>query len=81
VAAERRFGFTRQSWYLQPTPAGTLLLAYLEADDPLRAFQAFAASQTPFDVWYKQRVHELSGLDMNQPPQGLPEQIFAWEGQ
>src|SRR4051794_18023545 len=29
-AAEARFGFTRQSWYLQPTPAGVQLIAYLE---------------------------------------------------
>ncbi len=44
TAAERRFGFTCQSWYLQPTPAGVQLIAYLEADNPLHAFQQFAAS-------------------------------------
>src|SRR5581483_6045275 len=78
TAAEARLGFTKQSWYLQPTPAGTMLIAYLEAGDPLRAFQQFAASQDPFDLWYKQQVHTLSGIDMSQPPPGLPEQIFDW---
>jgi hypothetical protein len=78
AAAEQRFGFTRQSWYLQPTPAGVQLIAYLEADNPLRAFQQFAASQDAFDLWYKEQVRALSGLDMSQPPPGLPEQILDW---
>lgn len=81
VAAEREHGFTRQYWFLQPTPAGTLLVAYIESDDPLRAFQSFAASQTPFDLWYKQQVKALSGLDLSQPPPALPEQILAFTGQ
>jgi hypothetical protein len=78
TAAEKRFGFTRQSWYLQPTPGGIQLIAYLEADDPLRSFQQFAAAQDPFDLWYKEQVHTLSGLDMSHPPPGLPEQILEW---
>jgi hypothetical protein len=77
-AAEARLGFTRQSWYLQPTPAGVQLIAYLEAENPLRSFQQFAASQDAFDRWYKQQVQALSGIDMSQPPPGLPEQILEW---
>ena len=57
------------------------LIADLKATDPLRAFQEFAASQTPFDLWYKQQVHALSRLDMSQPPPGLPEQSFEWAGE
>jgi hypothetical protein len=81
TAAEKRFGFTRPSWYLQPTPAGVQLIAYLEGDDLLRSFQQFAAAQDPFDVWYREQVHALSGLDMSQPPPGLPEQILDWAGE
>ena len=80
VEAEQRFDFTRQYWFLQAAPAGTLLIAYLEADNPLHALQQFAAAQTPFDLWYKQQVQTLTGLDMSQPPQSLPEQIFEWAG-
>ena len=76
--AFRRFGFTREAWYLQSTPQGDLIIAYVEADDPARAFREWAAADDPFNQWYKQQTGAISGLDFNQPPPALPEEIFDW---
>ncbi len=41
--------------------------------------QDYAASDAPIDVWSKQRLQALTGMDMNQPPPGpLPEHLFDW---
>jgi hypothetical protein len=76
----RRLGPTRESWYLQSSPEGDLFILYMEAEDPARVFEEFAASEAPIDVWMKQRVQALTGMDMNRPPPGpLPEQVFEWQ--
>ncbi|HLH22628.1 MAG TPA: DUF6176 family protein [Chloroflexota bacterium] len=74
----RRMGITRESWYLQSTPQGDLVIVYMEADDPLKAFQAWAASTDPYDQWFKQRAASVCGIDFNQPLPALPEQVFHW---
>ena len=75
----RRLGETRESWYLQASPEGDMGILYMEAEDPARALQEFAASDSSIDVWTKQRLQALTGMDMNQPPPGpLPEHIFDW---
>jgi uncharacterized protein with GYD domain len=73
-----RMGVTRESWYLQTTPQGDLVIVYMEADDPVRAFQTWAASNDPYDQWFKRRAGAICGIDFNQPPPALPEQIFHW---
>jgi hypothetical protein len=75
----RRIGETRESWYPQTSPEGDMVILYMEAEDPARAFREFAASNAPVDVWAKERVQALTGMDMNQPPGPLPEHIFEWQ--
>ena len=49
----------------------------LATNDPERAARTYAESKDPFDLWFKQRVIELSGIDPNRTPLGPPsEQIF-----
>src|SRR5262249_34344437 len=38
-----RIGLTRESWHLQPTPNGALLILSFEANDLAGAFEAYAA--------------------------------------
>jgi hypothetical protein len=36
-------------------------------------------SQEPFDVWFRQFLMEIYGLDLSQPPAGPPpEQVLDW---
>ncbi len=74
----RRMGVTREAWFFQSTPAGDLIIVWMEAEDPLAAFAQWARSDDPFDRWFKETAGAISGLDFNQPLPALPEQIFTW---
>ena len=56
---------------------GDLLLVYVEADDVVKANREFAASRTPFDLWFKETALAGTGVDFNQPlPDGMSEVLF-----
>jgi hypothetical protein len=76
--AARRLGITGERIWLQESPEGATAIIYLEADDPERAMQRWAAAETPFDRWFKQRSQEIFGIDFGQMSP-LPEQVLAWE--
>ena len=46
-----------------------------------RALGMFSQSQEPFDVWFKQRLAEVSGVDLGNLPPGmqLPELVSSYE--
>ena len=74
-----RFGFTRTHWYFQRTPNGDMFILSMEASDPAKSFQAWAMSQHSYDLWFKQQLLPLYGIDFNQPPAGpLPEMVYEY---
>ncbi|HXU46083.1 MAG TPA: hypothetical protein VN783_11205 [Thermoanaerobaculia bacterium] len=74
------FGVRHESWHLQQTPNGALVIAVTDlADDPQKAAQAYAGSERPFDRWFKEQVYSLSGINPDLEPLGPPtEPIFDW---
>lgn len=75
----RRFDLTKASWFLQQTPQGDLVIIYLEGDNPAESFQKWALSDHPYDLWFKQQVGPLYGIDFNQPLPGPPsEHVFEF---
>ena len=44
---------------LMQTPMGSAISVYLEGDDPVASNRAFAASQSPFDRWFKDELKKL----------------------
>ena len=77
AACGQGVGITREVWALQQTPQGDFYVAYLAGDNVARAFAQFAASQDEFDRWFKQRVQETTGADLNTPPPGPISEILA----
>jgi hypothetical protein len=76
AASEQRLGITKESWHLQQTPRGDLLLGYIESEDFAQALARFSQSRDSFDQWFKERLSELTGVDLNNPPPGpLSEQL------
>jgi hypothetical protein len=54
-------------------------LVYIESEDFAKALGQFSQSQEDFDLWFKERVFDLSGLDLNNPPQmELPEVLSTY---
>lgn len=78
--SERRISIFKESWHLQHTPQGDLLLAYIESPDFANALGMFSRSRDEFDRWFKQRIAGLTGVDLNDPPPGpLSEQLSSYE--
>lgn len=79
--SERRIGITREAWFLAALPGGDHLIAYLESPDFQNALGMFSQSQDEFDLWFKGRLADATGLDLNNPPPGmtLPELLSSYE--
>jgi len=67
-ASERRIGITKEMWYLASLPGGDQLVGYMEAADFGAALTQFSASQEPFDLWFKKRMADVTGIDFNTVP-------------
>ena len=67
-ASERRIGITKELWFLGQVPGGDQLIGYMETPDFARAFGQFVASRDAFDLWFKEQMLSISGLDLNNPP-------------
>jgi hypothetical protein len=77
AASEQRLGLTKEVWAIQGTPAGDLYVVYFAGEDIARAFGQFAASRDEFDAWFKRRVLETTGADLNTPPPGPMSEILS----
>jgi len=77
--SEERIGIVKEAWYLARTPAGDQLVAYMESPDFPKTLSAFSQSQDEFDRWFKHRLADATGLDLNTPPAGpLPELLSSY---
>jgi hypothetical protein len=71
---------TKETWFLQPTPMGDLLAIYFESPSPMNVAVNLAVSEEPFDLWFKTQLFDITGYDMNNPPQTAPpEMIMQWQ--
>jgi hypothetical protein len=76
--SEQRLRLKKEAWFLQQSPQGSLMIVYIEGDDVGRALSDFAQSRDPFDVWFKDQVKAISGVDINQPMGPPPELLFSY---
>ena len=78
-ATLRGFGIEHESWHIQETPAGTLLILVFQCENPPAMLQAFGESEAPLPTMQKQFLKETLGMDLSQPPPGPPPRsIFDW---
>ena len=72
--SEQRIGITKEVWFLAQGPSGDLLVAYMETEDFANALNLFSSSQDDFDLWFKRRLADSTGVNLNTPPEmSLPE--------
>lgn len=79
TASRRRHGITRESVWIQPTPAGDLAMVLIEAPDIASALLGLATSREPFDIWFRDHVSAVHGLDLTQGV-AHPEQVLDYRG-
>jgi hypothetical protein len=77
--SEERIGITKEVWYLAPLSDGEILVAYMETDDFAGALGQFSQSRDDFDMWFKRRLADVTGIDLNDPPEmTLPELLSSY---
>lgn len=78
--SERRIGITKEAWFLAALPSGDHLIAYMESAGFNNALGQFVQSRDEFDLWFKARLAEATGLDLNNPPEGMamPELLSSY---
>lgn len=87
-ASRQRLGITREQLALVDTVFGATSVTTLEAPDVAQALGQIIASDLPFDVWYREQLHELHGVNLagyEQFALGTPlpqnqEVHFEWTG-
>ncbi len=79
--SEQRIGIGKEVWYIASLPSGDQLVAYMESPDFNRALEMFVASRDEFDEWFKRRLAEVTGVDLNNlpPDMALPELVSRYE--
>lgn len=85
-ASRQRLGITHERLALVETDFGSTAVTTLEAPDVSQALGQIITSILPFDVWYRERLHELHGINLAgyerfAQPTPLPhnqELLFEW---
>jgi hypothetical protein len=78
--SEQRIGIEKELWFISDLGEQELLVAYMESGDFGRAFERFVASREPFDLWFKEQLANVTGLDLNDPPGlQLPELLSHYD--
>jgi hypothetical protein len=74
---QRRQRVTRERYYLQASPEGDLLLVTGEGSfTPVRHFLDVAGN--PFDRWFAEQVQDISGINVQELGDELPEPLGEW---
>jgi len=78
--ARRRAGITLERAYLQKTPMGDFVVAYIESSlEFADTARLMAESELGIDRYFVQAGKEVHGVDMTQPLQGPPpETVAVW---
>ena len=85
--SRQRMGITYERLALVETTFGATAVTTLEAPDVDRALGQIIASEIPFDVWYRERLQKLHGINLAgyekyAQPTPLPdnqELLFEWK--
>ncbi|WP_231391898.1 hypothetical protein [Arthrobacter sp. 35W] len=72
-----RLGVTREVASLVQTPGGDFVAVFQEAEDIAKAFELLAASDDPYDVWFRQGLLEIHGLTSEQLASPPPAELVV----
>jgi hypothetical protein len=81
VQSRRRLGISAELVWLLPTKprGGGLAIVYLEADNPEQVLGELAASESPIDSLYSEKMRKLFGLNLARLGRAASgELLFAW---
>jgi hypothetical protein len=80
--SEERIGITKEVWFVAATNGEHVLIGHMETGDFANALGLFSASQDDFDLCFKRRMADCTGVDLNNPPaMTLPQMLSHYGAQ
>jgi hypothetical protein len=74
-----RLGITREVAWIVELPQAELVIVSWEVEDPAQVIQKLAASDHPFDRWFRQQLLEIHGIDVTRLPAGqFDRPVLEW---
>ena len=75
----RRLGIVRVVAWSTEIEHAEVVILYVETSRPEQGFSLLAASEEPFDLWLKQQLSTLHGLDLTHLMRAFRvDLVFAW---
>jgi hypothetical protein len=68
-------GITRETWAVQETPMGSLMLVWFEGDVE-KAFGDLATDDSEYMMWFRSRVLDVTGVDLAAPSDDPPPAVL-----
>jgi hypothetical protein len=76
---QARGAIQRETWTLVTTPAGTFVNVWFDGNVE-DAFSDLATADDDFTVWFRERVLDVTGIDMSAPDDSAPpETVLDWK--
>ena len=66
---------TRETWSLQETPMGSLMVVWFEGDVE-QAFTDLATDDSEFMTWFRAQVLDVTGVDLASPSDDPPPAVL-----
>lgn len=78
--ARKQAGISLERAYLQKTPMGDFVVAYIESEKPFgETMGSMLSSDLAIDKYFIEKVKEIHGVDLTEPPAGPPpETLGVW---
>jgi hypothetical protein len=78
-ASRHELGIVREMAWLFNASHGSVALIYVDVGEPEHFLARLAASEQPFDCWFKRQLVEICGLDLRRlGPNSVMELVFDW---
>jgi hypothetical protein len=71
-----RCGITRETWSLQETPMGSLMVVWFDGDVE-KAFTDLATNDSEFISWFRAQVLDVTGVDLAAPADAPPPAVLV----
>ena len=78
--SRQRLGIVREAVWLVHTPGAHIAVVRIEAEEPEYLLTRLVASDHSFDRWFKEKLHDIYGLDLTPVSLGpMMELVFDWQ--
>lgn len=77
--SEKKLKIDKETWFIESSQQGDSWIFYAEGKNIEKSLGDWIVSKEPFDMWLKEKIKNITGIDYNNPPPGaLPKQILKY---